>query len=99
MAWRGILSGLWLAVLLGAARLPVDLQGRAVDPLANAEARLSVLVFLRSDCPISNRYAPEIRRLHARFAPRGVAFDFRSVTRARDLHPLFARYHEGAADA
>jgi hypothetical protein len=32
-------------------------------------------------------------------APRGVAFDFRSVTRARDLHPLFARYHEGAADA
>jgi hypothetical protein len=28
-----------------------------------------------------------------------VAFDFRSVTRARDLHPLFARYHEGAADA
>ena len=28
-------------------------------------------------------------------APPGVAFDFRAVTRARDLHPLFARYHAG----
>ena len=31
-------------------------------------------------------------------APRHVAFDFGSVTRARDLHPLFARYHaQGSA--
>jgi hypothetical protein len=28
-------------------------------------------------------------------APPHVAFDFRAVTRARDLHPLFARYHAG----
>jgi hypothetical protein len=33
-------------------------------------------------------------------APPHVAFDFRAVTRARDLHPLFARYHpEGANPA
>jgi hypothetical protein len=33
-------------------------------------------------------------------APRHVAFDFRAVTRARDLHPLFARYHaQGSATA
>jgi hypothetical protein len=30
-------------------------------------------------------------------APPHVAFDFRSVTRARDLHPLFARYHADAS--
>jgi hypothetical protein len=32
-------------------------------------------------------------------APPGVEFDFRAVTRARDLHPLFARYHAGRADS
>jgi hypothetical protein len=31
-------------------------------------------------------------------APRGVAFDFRALTRARDLHPLFARYHGESPD-
>jgi hypothetical protein len=31
-------------------------------------------------------------------APPDLPFDFRAVRRARDLHPLFARYHEGDAD-
>jgi hypothetical protein len=31
-------------------------------------------------------------------APAGLSFDFRGVTRARDLHALFARYHGEAAD-
>jgi hypothetical protein len=31
-------------------------------------------------------------------APPSLPFDFRAVRRARDLHPLFARYHEGTAD-
>ncbi len=33
-----------------------------------------VFLFTSADCPISNRYAPEVRRLHAQFAARGVAF-------------------------
>ena len=33
-----------------------------------------VLLFVQTDCPISNRYAPTIARLHARFQPQGVAF-------------------------
>jgi hypothetical protein len=49
----------------------LDLDGRAVDPLA-IEGRASVLVFVRTDCPIANRYAPEIRRLQEAFAARGV---------------------------
>jgi hypothetical protein len=32
-------------------------------------------------------------------APPHVAFDFGAVTRARDLHPLFARYHAGTSGA
>jgi hypothetical protein len=50
-----------------------DLEGRAADPLAGAAA-LTVLVFVATDCPISNRYVPELGRLRARFEPRGVAF-------------------------
>jgi hypothetical protein len=35
---------------------------------------MTVLIFVSTDCPISNRYAPEIRRLHDEFAPRGLRF-------------------------
>ena len=46
-----------------------DLSGRVVDPRPGPGAPPSVLVFTRTDCPVSNRYAPELRRLHQRFAP------------------------------
>jgi len=52
----------------------VDLSGRARDPLPAGKAGPTVLVFTRTDCPISNRYAPELRRLRERFARRGAAF-------------------------
>ena len=52
----------------------LDLDGHAADPLKNPAARATVLLFVRSDCPISNRYAPEIRRLRDLYAPKGVAF-------------------------
>lgn len=59
----------------GAPRaLLVDLDGVVVDPLTDSKAKAVVLLFARSDCPISNRYAPEVKRLYAEFAPRGVAF-------------------------
>ena len=51
----------------------VDLDGRPADPLAE-EAVATVFLFVRTDCPISNRYAPEVRRLWEDFARRGVAF-------------------------
>lgn len=34
----------------------------------------AVLFFVRTDCPISNRYAPEMARLAGRFAPSGISF-------------------------
>jgi len=43
------------------------------DPFAKpAPAR--VLLFVRTDCPITNRYAPEIGRIAQEFASRGVEF-------------------------
>ena len=49
-----------------------DLDGGTVDPFATNRA--VVLVFLRTDCPVSNGYAPELRRLRDAFAARDVGF-------------------------
>jgi len=39
-----------------------------------AALAMTVLIFVSTDCPISNRYAPEIIRLHDEFTSRGVRF-------------------------
>ncbi len=51
----------------------VDLDGNPVDPLRD-DCRLLVLIFAATECPISNRYAPEIERLREEFAEQGVRF-------------------------
>jgi Thioredoxin-like len=35
---------------------------------------MTVLIFVSADCPVSNRYAPEIKRLYEQFAPQGIRF-------------------------
>ena len=52
----------------------LDLAGRRVNPLHATNSKATVFLFIRSDCPISNRYAPEVRRLYEKFAPQGVSF-------------------------
>lgn len=51
-----------------------ELDRGPVDPFADGVAKATVLLFTRSDCPISNRYAPEVGRLVDAWSPRGVAF-------------------------
>ncbi len=51
-----------------------DLAGRRVPLLGKGNERAVVLLFVASDCPISNRYVPEIGRLEGEFAGRGVGF-------------------------
>ena len=53
---------------------PVDLQNHLVDPFQALNAKAVVFIFVRSDCPISNRYAPEIHRLHEKYASQGFVF-------------------------
>jgi hypothetical protein len=43
------------------------------DAMTGALA-ITVLIFVSTDCPISNRYAPEIKRLHEEFISRGIRF-------------------------
>ena len=50
----------------------VDLTGKEVGPIAQADGPVA-LIFVRSDCPISNRYAPELARLLDEYPSRGVA--------------------------
>src|SRR5580693_2795995 len=46
----------------------VDLDGHPANPLLNANGRIVVLLFIRTDCPISNRYTPTIQEMTAHFA-------------------------------
>lgn len=50
------------------------LDGNAINPLTTATAKAVVFVFVSTDCPISNRYAPELRRLYEKFAAQDVKF-------------------------
>src|SRR5207249_1979338 len=68
-AW---LRALALLSLLSASchreREAFDLEGHAVDPFRSASPKGTVIFFVSTSCPISNRYAPEIRRMRARYA-------------------------------
>jgi len=47
----------------------------SADPFAMpAGVKAIVFVFTSTDCPISNRYAPELQRLSKLFVPQGVLF-------------------------
>jgi hypothetical protein len=52
----------------------LTLEGHEVYPFAIPETRATVFIFMRTDCPISNRYIPEIRRLYETFSPGEIAF-------------------------
>ena len=76
-SWPAVLV---LAALAGPAHAEtaalagvVDLEGRPVAALLAGPAP-TVLLFTRTDCPISNRCAPELQRLGRRFRGRGVSF-------------------------
>jgi hypothetical protein len=52
-----------------------DLMGQVIaEKLAPHDARFVVLIFAATDCPVSNRYIPEIARLDKQLTSQGVAF-------------------------
>jgi hypothetical protein len=68
----------WLFAVVSVATAQVRVEspeGVEVNPLETpAGIRAIVFLFTSTDCPVSNRYAPEVRRLATKFAPRGVMF-------------------------
>ena len=74
-----------LAMLLFTLVTPSD------DLFSLPREKALVLLFVRRDCPISNRYAPEIQRLYEQYSRHGI--DFRLVyaetgltTAAMEMH-------------
>lgn len=51
----------------------VDTSGEKVAVPA-ADKKATVLIFLLTDCPIANNYAPEIERIRKKYEEKGVAF-------------------------
>jgi hypothetical protein len=51
-----------------------DVDGKPFDLQRSSNGSVRVIVFIRSDCPISNRYAPEIRSLYDSYHSKGVDF-------------------------
>ncbi len=49
--------------IVAAIQSVVDLHGSAVEELANSRGKVLVLVFVRTNCPVSNRYAPLIQQM------------------------------------
>jgi len=70
-----VIAALLFAVI-GAAGTsgPTDLTGKAVQLFDANHTKLTVLIFVRTDCPISNRYAPELIRLYKAFSARAVFY-------------------------
>ena len=64
------------------------LDGKAIAPLTTVSAETTAIVFIftRTDCPLSKRYTPEIKRLTEKFAASKIA-----------VHLVFPGADEGAA--
>ena len=61
-------AGLPLAEVSQAGRLPQNGEASGKeprDPWKSSAGKVVVFIFVRTDCPVSNRYAPEIQRISA----------------------------------
>lgn len=98
--WVLLLAAILSAMPVWAQERPtygVRTDGRKVESLAPAGTQAVVLFFVASDCPISNRTFPEMKRLREEFAPRGVRFWF--VYANAGERPEEAQRHQEAYDA
>ena len=69
----------------------LNLDGLSIDPFRTTAARLKVFFFVSTECPIANRYAPEVRRFCEKFGAQGV--DFALVYCDADTTPAAIRQH------
>lgn len=67
----GVFGSLMLSLAFAsrsAQNTAFDLAGKPLDPLKAAGDRAVVLIFVRTDCPVSNRYAPLLQKLSEEYA-------------------------------
>ncbi|HZL34092.1 MAG TPA: redoxin domain-containing protein [Tepidisphaeraceae bacterium] len=72
-----------MAIAAARAQLPAtqpsslevrDITGVVRHPLEPGHGKAAVVIFISTDCPVSNGYAPEINRICKAYESRGVAF-------------------------
>ena len=68
-----------------------DIDGKVCEPLNPEANRANVLFFIRTDCPISNGYAPEIMRIEKKYGPEKI--NFYLVYAMKDLSESAVREH------
>ncbi len=56
--------------LASAQTTALHLDGTPADPFSAAPGKPVVLVFVRTDCPVSNRYAPVIQQISAKYTSK-----------------------------
>lgn len=56
---------LFVSANVGHAQSALDLEGKSFNPLNSG--LVTVLIFVRQDCPISSRYAPTIQQLSSEY--------------------------------
>jgi thiol-disulfide isomerase/thioredoxin len=54
------------------AAIALDLSGKTINPFEVSGGKPLVLIFVRTDCPVSNRYAPTIQALSHKYARAAV---------------------------
>jgi len=47
-----------------------DLDGKTVDPIKASRGKIAVLIFVSTDCPISNRYAPLLQHMNEAYSTK-----------------------------
>jgi hypothetical protein len=84
MRWGRVLPGAGVIMLLASSASAQtrqantvsgqtrDIDGRSIAPFVPA-GTASVLLFVQSDCPISNSYAPELQRICKVYQSKGVS--------------------------
>lgn len=74
MRWARVLTGTGVVMLLAGSvsAQTRDIDGRLLTPFAPA-GTANVVLFVQTDCPISNSYAPEIQRICTAYASKGVS--------------------------
>lgn len=69
----------------------LTINGIRVHPLEAGRHKAIVLLFIAHDCPISNSYAPEVKRLITSYKSQGV--EFYTVYAEPDITAHLARLH------
>lgn len=69
------IGALFSAAAIAGISLP-DVTGKEVDPLDCQNHKAAVLVFVTTDCPVANSFAPELKRIADEYRTKDVKLTF-----------------------